>query len=481
VPSDDIRLFITQGEPLTYACLSHCWGKAESIKTTQATLPGYQQAIPWDQLPKVFRDAIEHCRLLGIEYIWIDSLCIIQDDREDWRQEALQMASVYGGCCLCLAATSAKDHYGNCSIEGTKLLKVNGVDEAGSSCSVFVRPARLKHIYDTPGIDGIDDFPLLRRAWVYQERMLSPKVLHFGAEEVSFECAESSSCECGAIEKLLQLSVSDKDRKNLIYQGKTSRIGYNDRAFWMLVVSIFTQLDLSFGSDRLPAIAGVAKDFQERQLRAGSPVGPYLAGMWSNNLVNEMLWDSTDNRPRPSTYIAPTWSWACIPGGVVYYVQRSRQWIAEHFKILEAQTTSISGNPMDEIKGGHLRVSGMLREMHWSTRQVGPDNRRETYCWPTGEQYSGLPTTTKPSSSWGKWRSDYSVDYPGPHQILSSETLYLLLVAGPQGLEGFMGLVLRSSPDPAFEPLPVFQRVGTWAKQSKFEIEDAKLTELIII
>jgi hypothetical protein len=210
-------------------------------------------------------------------------------------------------------------------------------------------------------------------------------------------------------------------------------------------------------------------------------VGPYLAGMWSNNLINEMLWDSTDHRPRPSTYIAPTWSWACIPGGVVYYVQRSRRWIAEHFKILEAKTTSISGNPMDEITGGHLRVSGMLREMHWSTHQVGLDNRRETYCWPTGEQYSGLPATTKPSSSWGKWRSDYSVDYPGPHQILSSETLYLLLVAGPQGLEGFMGLVLRSSPDPAFEPLPVFQRVGTWAKQSKFEIEDAKLTELVII
>jgi Heterokaryon incompatibility protein (HET) len=78
---NDARLYISQGEKQAYAALSHCWGSAQFLTTTKATFLARQRGIDWQDLPKTFQDAIEVCRTIDIRYIWIDSLCIIQDNR----------------------------------------------------------------------------------------------------------------------------------------------------------------------------------------------------------------------------------------------------------------------------------------------------------------------------------------------------------------------------------------------------------------
>jgi hypothetical protein len=112
---DSIRLLETQNQRGNYLCLSHCWGQtAVPLMTTSKTISKWKDEIPWKLIPKTFQDAIAFVRLLGERYIWIDSLCIIQDDSEDWLTESAKMADVYHGSYLTLAATKSKDSHGGC-------------------------------------------------------------------------------------------------------------------------------------------------------------------------------------------------------------------------------------------------------------------------------------------------------------------------------------------------------------------------------
>jgi hypothetical protein len=110
----DVRLYETQNESDYYVSLSHCWGKARAITTTSETLVKNSQIITWDCLPKTFQDAVTIVRRLGLKYLWIDSLCIIQDDPEDWSRESGKMVAVYQNAYLTIAATKSADDDGGC-------------------------------------------------------------------------------------------------------------------------------------------------------------------------------------------------------------------------------------------------------------------------------------------------------------------------------------------------------------------------------
>ncbi|TVY15628.1 hypothetical protein LARI1_G006275 [Lachnellula arida] len=92
-----------------YATLSHCWGKTILIRTTKKTFRQRKEGMKWETLPPTFRDAISLARALGIQFLWIDSLCIIQDDKRDWEREAACMAKIYSNSYINIAATGASD------------------------------------------------------------------------------------------------------------------------------------------------------------------------------------------------------------------------------------------------------------------------------------------------------------------------------------------------------------------------------------
>jgi hypothetical protein len=106
---EQVALHISTGENAHYACLSHCWGdkSLSLLRTKKATLEHFQSGIPWKVLPKTFREAIHVTQQLGLQYLWIDSLCIVQDSEEDWRHEGSMMADTYEFAHVTLAAMKA--------------------------------------------------------------------------------------------------------------------------------------------------------------------------------------------------------------------------------------------------------------------------------------------------------------------------------------------------------------------------------------
>ena len=193
------------GDEGAYVALSHCWGNSQPCVTAHATpedadstLEHRKRGIPWSTLPKTFQDAILLTSLLGINFIWIDSLCIIQNDEEDWAIESAKMADIYEYASLTLSATvSAGDSYGcfPASFSTSRSLLVSLPDDVGT-CEIAVRKP-ITH-WNTIGQSELHArFPLMSRGWAFQERLLSRRVLHFSEAELVWECRELSTCECG--------------------------------------------------------------------------------------------------------------------------------------------------------------------------------------------------------------------------------------------------------------------------------------------
>jgi len=276
-------------------------------------LNAFKTNIPWGCLTATFRDAITICRRLGIYFLWIDSLCIIQDSDEDWKDQAGQMADIYENAYLTLAATKSRDGSGGCFAEtDTKYIAklVPGYQH------IFVRqevprfPSNWADFEPPAGRHG--DWPLLNRAWVYQEMRLSPRVLHFCAEEAVWVCRTVQRSESGCNDAdfkhnaIYELSGSHSSTPYWLLQGKP-------RLLWYRTVEEYSRLQLTFESDKMPALAGLAQ-------RVGSlrPGDRYIAGMWEASLVLDMLWraGSLSGPGRSGMVGCPSWSWARVKGQV---------------------------------------------------------------------------------------------------------------------------------------------------------------------
>lgn len=185
-----------------YACLSHCWGDQKFIQTTSLNLEGHRKCIPWADIPRTFQDALDLTWRLGLTYLWIDSLCILQNDMTDWRHEAGKMASVYSQSYITFAATDSSNPNGGlfsepCSTELAKHILVRNGDH----------PAYDLYLNRVPGrvLRNADKRTLLQRAWVFREHFMSPRVVHFGGSELWWESRTVSVCECGTQTRNLSL------------------------------------------------------------------------------------------------------------------------------------------------------------------------------------------------------------------------------------------------------------------------------------
>ncbi|KAJ4403442.1 hypothetical protein N0V91_006494 [Didymella pomorum] len=279
-------LMSTAGEEADYICLSHCWGLAQIITTTKATLNERKRGIPWGLLSNTFQDAIVMTRTLGFRYIWIDSLCIVQDDALDWEKESAQMASVYSNGYLTLAGTRSRK--GNGGLFSKKHdVEVSGTTPNGHSYCIHFRERiddRIEMIPDSTN----EHYPLLTRAWVYQERILSTRVLHFGHFELFFECHSSIQCECGyvsyeeddpGIEKsLVKIEFADALSQLSLpgAQEVDANTAYYAARMWRTIVSSYSALSLTKAADRLPALGGLARQ------TAAARGTTYYAGLWKD-------------------------------------------------------------------------------------------------------------------------------------------------------------------------------------------------------
>ncbi|OTA97108.1 hypothetical protein M434DRAFT_27179 [Hypoxylon sp. CO27-5] len=283
-----------------YACLSHCWGPSQSpIKTLTTTIDDFRKEIPWSALSKTFQDAVDICRRLGIDYIWIDSICIIQDSDEDWDIESMKMADIYENAYLTIAATKSTDGTGGCYA-------------STDPETVFCRPIVENLVYcrkKPPEFNQFyrhKDWPLLSRAWVYQEMRLSPRVLHFGAEEVLWQCRTCRRSESRSNDSDAPTTLTYNDR----YVANADLLG------WYNTVYEYSHLALTFEKDRFAALAAVAQ--REASLR--SPDDEFLLGLWKNTMLRDLLWQVVPHQQPPlrTKLKTPTWTWASVMSRVTW-------------------------------------------------------------------------------------------------------------------------------------------------------------------
>ena len=174
-----IRLVSGQGMHGAYVTLSHCWGSGPTVTTTKSTLADREKSFPLNTLPRLFRDAVHFVRELSLDYLWIDALCILQDDWQDWENEAACMADIFQNSKLTIAATTAVN-----SSRG--LYPSNPTAELR-----FLSPSsnrditwRFELLPRAKAVDDILFAPLNRRGWVLQELMLYRRVLHFSKHQL---------------------------------------------------------------------------------------------------------------------------------------------------------------------------------------------------------------------------------------------------------------------------------------------------------
>lgn len=306
-----------------YACLSHCWGTnvADTInKTTEQTLKNFKEEITESNLTANFRDAVKICRALKIKYLWIDSLCIIQDQKsgEDWNNQAPKMADIYENAHVTIAATRSADSSGGCySRRHPKHLakSVPGYEGVFASLEPPGLPVDLTWSDAIPAIPL--NLPLLERGWVYQEMRLSRRVLHFCDEQVVWICQTSRRSESEWYDE--DIDYLETTLKELSYKYIPHGIPSRDpKLLWYRCVHEYSRLQLTCpNKDRMAALAGLAERMQDFH-----DMGRYLSGLWEKSLIFDLGWSTELQTDANSEQISandlvtaptyPSWSWASV-------------------------------------------------------------------------------------------------------------------------------------------------------------------------
>ncbi|KAF4973924.1 hypothetical protein FZEAL_9110 [Fusarium zealandicum] len=300
-------------ESPVYFAPSHRWGDNPSNHFGRTVVENYTSrftSIEWNELPLNFQDAITVTRNLGVRYLWIDSICITQDEDNDWIRESLRMEQVYSNAKCVLAASSAES-----SIEG--FLK------RPTPFRPFIAlPSRSGDVsYICRSIDNfkgdVDEAILNTRGWTLQERALARRTIHFTKNQVYFECGKGVRCE--------SLTRLTNGRASLLGDSDfpTSVEPHYKDGKVVLVQTLYEQYSkrkFYHPQDRPISISGLEK----RLTSAFNTRGGY--GIFQTFLERSLLWKRSDNTPSlklinyTTDRNVPTWSWMAYDG-VISYVQ----------------------------------------------------------------------------------------------------------------------------------------------------------------
>ncbi|KAM7186368.1 Heterokaryon incompatibility protein (HET) domain containing protein [Rhypophila sp. PSN 637] len=388
------QIFLREGTGIQdqYVCLSHCWGSKQPLQTTTRTIENHQRNIPWDMFPVVYKEAVLISWELGVKYIWIDSLCIIQDSVVEWAQESGKMGLVYAGSYLTVAATSSVD----CSVSMLEPLlskgpreeqeritecRISNQDDLEQPEHCLISMVESKHGYWDHDFAAFYDIyrhmPLLSRAWTYQEQLLSPRLVHLTPTELVWQCKRGVLCDCG----YMNFSGQEFDLPfyRVMEKTESSQSGDNSSgqiaSLWRSIVMHYSKRQLTYDKDKLPALSGLAHMFSLKR-----PGAKYLAGVWgdadSPSLLLDLMWhrrlelaarnDLAETRCKD--WVAPSFSWASIRAEVVFPVQVGHE--SSEFPpvkgsleevyvdILDAHCEPSTLDPMGQVKSGFLKVKG---------------------------------------------------------------------------------------------------------------------------
>ncbi|KAH9876663.1 hypothetical protein J1614_003795 [Plenodomus biglobosus] len=381
VSNDDIRLIETAHEiqkdaDRNFIALSHCWGLVTIIRTLKDNYEEHRRRIAPERLSKTFREAIHATRKLGYRYIWIDSLCIKQDDGADWAAEAATMCDVYQRAVLTIAAAHAPGGDIGCFTERDGLLQLPFYLELPTNPITrvqFTSYGRTKEV-------GGGDPALYGRAWVLQEQILSPRMLIFDGQQVKWECLTMYGSESAPTSGTTRHSLYQKYiRSGIMDDVEYFNFGEEEMVhisgarlkhqYWCYVVMDYTHRGMTKSKDRLIALAGIGKAL------ARHTKSRYLAGLWSDYFTIGLLWSIAHNeifsmsadtnfdiekneKIRHEEDVAPSWSWASVTAPVMYASNE----LLNYDNICKVIDVSVTGS-LDK-QTGRAEIRGHVRRGH---------------------------------------------------------------------------------------------------------------------
>lgn len=311
-------LLVTNGLRERYVALSYVWGEPQLHSTTTKNIDSYIKSIDFELFPKTLCDAVLTTRRLDIRYLWVDSLCIIQDSDEDKVHELSRMRNVYRDSYVTIVAASA----GRVS-DGFLQTRENYVaDEAVELPFVLPDGTGTGTVYFCDRKDPPEE-PVNMRGWCMQELFLSPRVLLFASHTLQYRCMKITANIGGAdnvdwnsalwlepdpIRSFLPLDTPERTKKL--------------REAWRVAVKNYTSRAISVPGDKLIALAALAEEYHDVIQTS------YIAGLWEGTLLADLLWSrDTDSEAmsRPEYYRAPSWSWAAIDGQISMWDALSAQ------------------------------------------------------------------------------------------------------------------------------------------------------------
>ncbi|KAG2093767.1 heterokaryon incompatibility protein-domain-containing protein [Suillus cothurnatus] len=356
------KLVLTDGMQGFYAALSYVWGEPQPHSVCTTKLSTYLESIDILLLPKTIKDAIFCTYNLNFRFLWADTLCILQDSDEDKQREIPQMCDIYRCAYVTIIAASSQK-----VSEGF----LNNRKRPVETLLPFWCPdGKLGTISVDEGDGSIrsSQEPVNRRAWCFQERLLSPRTLVYASHTLQYQC-QTAMNEIGDIWNYLPSTALGELRlPNMMVSGTPCQmLSSNDvealLTSWRNVLYDYTRRAVSDPSDRLVAISGIAQLFQRRW---GSS-NRYIAGLWERNLSSDLLWyrDSPSHGSLVTgQYLAPSWSWAatigCIAAG---WDKRVGNII---WRVQSCDAIPVSNNhPLGLVKGGRLIVRAIVRDVTW--------------------------------------------------------------------------------------------------------------------
>ncbi|KAI5926507.1 heterokaryon incompatibility protein-domain-containing protein [Camillea tinctor] len=364
---EDIRLVDVEGPGISYAALSYCWGSDSTLHASYITisrsLETSRQRIGYSSLPRTLKDAVTVCRALGINYLWIDALCIIQDSESDWQAESVKMGSIYSQALVTIAAAVGDNCNAGCfnrrvgtvapeiPVDTVEISAILGTGETSTLC--FYREWRHEDFFFERA-EEISSSLLQARAWTFQERLLSTRILHYGPEMLYWECRE-----CYGDEQYLR-TRHNKDETlpgftvnhlETHFHPKTKEREIVTR-WYRNIIEQYSRRALTYEEDKFPAISAVA------QLVRHYTAAEYIAGVWSLNLQYGLFWKSVGTKIEHSSYVAPSFSWASCSNPVQWNEDPQVHMAEAEFTINGYAMEHKDDDPFGKLKSGWLSLTG---------------------------------------------------------------------------------------------------------------------------
>lgn len=460
---------------IEYLTLSHCWGSGVPLKLTLETHKFFLQNVPVHDLPRTFQDAVDITLRLGYRYLWVDALCILQDDTEDWSTEAQAMGYIYGNSVCTIAALAAPDSSSGCYGMRSPLAHLPCKIQTTQGNVLYLESARssgLRSVMNPHNMGNFDSPVLHSRGWVVQERVLSPRTLYYSPVGIYWECCNADVSEYSEHTEIkhnhsrsfstgrLKLGISQIFRNHRSFGDFWASKEWHPQ--WWHLIEIYTGCNLTYSRDRWNAVSGIASMFTRV---SGSSS---ISGLWRDLIGKDMLWETSRPSQDRLDNGMPSWSWLSINGkvrlnGLVVRDHTPIKNVAEIVSLPPARDFTAQHHTLGSPPWRHyIRIRAPLMRSH--IREL-PNGAYSDGCWVTS---GPLDVMVRNSIELGKWLPDFT-------NIDKMQDIWALHWTNEN--TGLHGLIVK----PFTEEKRSWYRIGQFHVGHAASVEKKALGEMTII